>query len=112
MGWKVSINPIFCFNFAEGSLPAHRAAYDRLKILHRDVSAGNILIRHDGKEGFLIDWDFSKEVTDDESPRQRERTVWQSLEGLYMMLMCGFVGHLAVYVGTTAPRYIQTAHAW
>ena len=79
MVWKVSLNLIFRFNAVEDNFAAHRAAYDRLKILHRDVSAGNILIRNDGKEGFLIDWDFSKEVTDDESPRQRERTVWQSL---------------------------------
>ncbi|KAK7030390.1 hypothetical protein VNI00_014134 [Paramarasmius palmivorus] len=67
-------------------MEAHRAAYDRLKILHRDVSAGNILIRHDGKEGFLIDWDFSKEVTDDESPRQRERTgTWQFMSAQLLL---------------------------
>ncbi|KAI9459045.1 hypothetical protein F5148DRAFT_961396, partial [Russula earlei] len=34
-------------------------AYDKAKILHRDVSAGNILIAPD-RSGLLIDWDMSK----------------------------------------------------
>ncbi|KAK7015135.1 hypothetical protein VNI00_019201 [Paramarasmius palmivorus] len=73
-------------NTMKDGMEAHRAAYDRVKILHRDVSAGNVLIRHDGQEGFLIDWDFSKEVTDDESPRQRERTgTWQFMSAKLLL---------------------------
>lgn len=37
--------------------PAHGAAYEQAKVLHRDISAGNILIDKDGK-GVLIDWDL------------------------------------------------------
>ena len=51
-------------------------AYEKAKILHRDVSSGNILISENGEEGFLIDWDFSKEIDQtSEAPRQPERTV-------------------------------------
>ena len=33
------------------------AAYEDAKVLHRDVSGGNVLIDKDG-EGMLIDWDM------------------------------------------------------
>ncbi|KAH8986325.1 hypothetical protein EDB92DRAFT_1879660 [Lactarius akahatsu] len=38
---------------------AHTKAYKRVQILHRDVSAGNILITEE-RSGILIDWDLSK----------------------------------------------------
>jgi len=55
---------------------AHTEAYDRAQILHRDVSAGNILITEEGT-GILIDWDLSKKVVKDGSAKQRQysRTV-------------------------------------
>ncbi|KAJ8475424.1 hypothetical protein ONZ45_g15614 [Pleurotus djamor] len=40
----------------------HQGAYSKCKILHRDVSAGNILII-DGGRGMLSDWDLAKEVS-------------------------------------------------
>ena len=56
-------------------MTAHTAAYERARILHRDISAGNILITDSGS-GMLIDWDLSKEIKDDdETPRQHSRTV-------------------------------------
>ncbi|KAI0291947.1 hypothetical protein B0F90DRAFT_304810 [Multifurca ochricompacta] len=58
---------------------AHSAAYERTGMLHRDVSAGNILIGEDGR-GILIDWDLSKRVTKgvEEKARQHSRTgTWQ-----------------------------------
>ncbi|EJF58100.1 hypothetical protein DICSQDRAFT_173329 [Dichomitus squalens LYAD-421 SS1] len=45
------------------ALRAHRIAWDRAGVLHRDISVGNIMIRVglDGKRaGFLIDWDLSR----------------------------------------------------
>ena len=55
---------------------AHTAAYNKTRILHRDISAGNILINDKGG-GILIDWDLSKKVKDDtdQKPRQHSRTV-------------------------------------
>lgn len=55
---------------------AHAVAYEKAGILHRDVSAGNILISGEGC-GILIDWDLSKKVIKDidEEPRQHSRTV-------------------------------------
>ena len=55
---------------------AHTAAYNKTRILHRDVSAGNILITDKGG-GILIDWDLSKKVKEhaDPKPRQHSRTV-------------------------------------
>jgi serine/threonine protein kinase len=38
-------------------------AYDRAKILHRDISVGNVLISADGKRGLLIDWELCKRVS-------------------------------------------------
>ena len=54
---------------------AHKEAYENARILHRDISAGNILIT-DGGRGLLIDWDISKRVEDlDKGARQSERSV-------------------------------------
>jgi RIO-like serine/threonine protein kinase len=59
---------------------AHTDAYNKTQILHRDVSAGNILITEEGK-GILIDWDLSKKVKDDADakPRRHSRTVGVSI---------------------------------
>ncbi|KAG7088727.1 hypothetical protein E1B28_012695 [Marasmius oreades] len=50
---------------------AHKDAYEKAKILHRDVSYGNIIMLWDGK-GVLIDWDLAKSL-DDPPPCQIER---------------------------------------
>jgi RIO-like serine/threonine protein kinase len=57
-------------------LTAHTMAYEKAHILHRDVSAGNILITENGS-GMLIDWDLSKKVIPDvdAKPRRHSRTV-------------------------------------
>ena len=51
---------------------AHKEAYESAGILHRDISAENILITDDG-HGLLIDWDISKRV--EKGARQSERSV-------------------------------------
>ncbi|KZV65205.1 hypothetical protein PENSPDRAFT_756677 [Peniophora sp. CONT] len=44
-----------------GALTAHRDAYEKANILHRDISPGNILITDKGT-GLLIDWQFGRKV--------------------------------------------------
>ena len=54
---------------------AHKEAFENAKILHRDISVGNILITNDG-HGLLIDWDLSKYIKDlAMGARQGERSV-------------------------------------
>ena len=54
---------------------AHKEAYEKAHILHRDISVGNIMITSEGR-GLLIDWDMCKRVTDLPTvARQSERTV-------------------------------------
>ena len=56
------------------SLPAHSDAVTKAKILHGDVSSGNIVIV--GEKGILIDWELCKRIG--QSPqdmRSYEKTV-------------------------------------
>ena len=39
---------------------AHTEAIENAKILHRDISVGNIIISDRG--GLLIDWDLAKDI--------------------------------------------------
>ena len=63
---------------------AHAAAY-KAGIIHRDISAGNMLIYADDDGewyGLLNDWELSKAFTDgqtDEGNRQFDRTVRDSV---------------------------------
>ncbi|KAG1866120.1 hypothetical protein F4604DRAFT_1928133 [Suillus subluteus] len=57
------------------ALFAHKDAYENAKILHRDLSVGNVVIYRG--VGFLIDWDLAKLLTI-QGPRQTTRTgTWQ-----------------------------------
>ncbi|KAG1788509.1 hypothetical protein EV424DRAFT_1550633 [Suillus variegatus] len=57
------------------ALIAHKEAYHKAGVLHRDLSAGNVVI-YKGK-GILIDWDLSKLITI-QGARQVNRTgTWQ-----------------------------------
>ena len=64
--------------FLTSSDTAHEEAYDA-GIIHRDISAGNILLyMHDDGEwyGLLNDWELSKRVDSlDLEGRQPDRTV-------------------------------------
>ena len=70
------------------SLLAHTQAFENARILHRDISAGNIIISDRG--GLLIDWDLSKDIEDLEKiSRQPFRTVSLAFEksyGLYVTM--------------------------
>jgi len=47
---------------------AHTDAYNKARILHRDISARNIIISDSGT-GILIDWDLSKKLEDNPDAR-------------------------------------------
>ncbi|EEB89257.1 hypothetical protein MPER_12664 [Moniliophthora perniciosa FA553] len=51
------------------ALQAHQDAFEKARILHRDISSGNILITNEGK-GLLIDWEFSEHLDEVEKGRQ------------------------------------------
>ncbi|KAG2740242.1 hypothetical protein P692DRAFT_20678748, partial [Suillus brevipes Sb2] len=54
---------------------AHKDAFELAKVLHRDLSVGNVVI-YKGK-GYLIDWDLAKLVNIN-GPRQTTCTgTWQ-----------------------------------
>jgi serine/threonine protein kinase len=61
--------------FSTFSFPAHKHAYENARIIHGDVSVGNILITGDGGKGLLIDWDLSKKLDSVTKPRQTQRAV-------------------------------------
>ncbi|PPQ78945.1 hypothetical protein CVT25_002396 [Psilocybe cyanescens] len=54
----------------------HREAYDKAMVVHRDISANNIMIDKGGR-GLLVDWDFSKSIDEKKKERQQpERTLF------------------------------------
>jgi serine/threonine protein kinase len=65
---------------------AHADAYNKARILHRDIRARNILISDSGA-GILIDWDLSKKVQDnpDTRPGQYSRTVSVHLDACHTL---------------------------
>lgn len=58
---------------------AHQEAYEKSKVLHRDISINNILISKDGEHGVLYDWDLAITRKEEVKPqREYERTgAWQ-----------------------------------
>ncbi|KAJ2968006.1 hypothetical protein NUW54_g13341 [Trametes sanguinea] len=86
-------------------ISTHSAAYEKLRLLHRDISAGNVIILpalssevdEKGKKtvtwvGILTDWELAKVVPEPdmsgklkETPRQPERTgTWQFMSVEYI----------------------------
>ncbi|KAF8056544.1 hypothetical protein FPV67DRAFT_641555 [Lyophyllum atratum] len=64
---------------------AHRQAFEKCQILHRDISARNILIDDNGR-GILNDWDLAIHVSDLRKARRHERTgTWQFMSCLLLM---------------------------
>ena len=68
---------------------AHQRAWEKKKILHRDVSINNILLlgSMEGSVGLLCDWDLAKteQQPDDNDPAQGVRLVCP-----YMSTSCVF----------------------
>ncbi|EIW78334.1 hypothetical protein CONPUDRAFT_167363 [Coniophora puteana RWD-64-598 SS2] len=68
------------------ALEAHKGAYESAKILHRDISAGNIILSPTG-EGLLIDWDHCLNM---DSPSYEEAQygisgTWEFISGRLLM---------------------------
>uniref|UniRef100_A0A0W0F2R1 Fungal-type protein kinase domain-containing protein n=1 Tax=Moniliophthora roreri TaxID=221103 RepID=A0A0W0F2R1_MONRR len=73
------------------AVQAHKDALEKAKILHQDISVGNILITDEG--GMLIDWDFSKHEND-QRPRAPVRTgTWQFMSAKLLYKPPGTVEH-------------------
>ncbi|VDC03071.1 unnamed protein product [Peniophora sp. CBMAI 1063] len=53
-----------------GSITAHKQAYEKANLLHRDISPGNILITEKGT-GLLIDWESAKRINVDKARQPR-----------------------------------------
>ena len=91
--------------------PAHKKAY-KAGYMHRDISAGNILIYTTEDEsgnvvtiGLLADWELCKHVDDrGEGPRQPDRTVGCPLRRIQGVPLKFSPGYLAVHVGEDSRR--------
>jgi hypothetical protein len=53
---------LMCSQFTSDSTIGHQNLLQQKKILHRDISTGNVLITEDENEGFLIDLDHAIRV--------------------------------------------------
>ncbi|KAI9461379.1 hypothetical protein HD554DRAFT_2223615 [Boletus coccyginus] len=99
------------------ALEAHSHAYHVAKILHRDISAGNIILTDDGK-GLLIDWELAK-MMDEGGSRRPDRTgTWQFMSanllwhpGKVHMLTDDLESFLHV-LGWMTLRYVPASHTY
>jgi len=75
------------------------------KILHRDISAGNIMISEEGG-GFLIDWDMCVRIGGGVQPSERvERTVSVCLLFQDCLVdVSDILGNVAIHVSSSPPE--------
>jgi len=84
---------------------AHDAAYYNTKILHCDISAGNIMILEEGG-GFLIDWDMYVCIRGEVQLSGRvERTVGVCLLFQDCLVdVSDILGNVAIHVSSSPPE--------
>ena len=93
---------------------AHAGAY-KAGIIHRDISAGNMLIYRDDEgewRGLLNDWELSKKVDGDYlESRQPDRTVSIVVRNTFVQaLMLRGSGYLAIHVCSRPQRSTSKDH--
>ena len=83
-------------------LAAHRESYYSGHVLHRDISAGNIIIYKNG--GLLIDWDMSKDL----DLKTVEKNISRIIGYIFRILnFCAY--YLLGYLGLPITLSFQTA---
>jgi serine/threonine protein kinase len=87
----------------------HSEAATKAKILHRDISMGNILITSDGN-GILIDWELSKDLSAKTEVRVNERTV--CVKAFFLFVISWMTGHMAIHVGQTTQWDSKSPSSW
>ena len=96
-------------------LIAHEAAFDA-GVLHRDISAGNIMIVDDDEPnirgGMLIDWDLSKVIDLDESntAHQYMCTVSKMSDAARLLSPDISPGNMAVHGCGSCPTILNSPH--
>ena len=81
--------------------------YEKAGLLHRDVSANNIVIREDGR-GMLIDWDMCRPVAEIRSgASQPTRSVSLRMTAFAPTLITILSGYLDIYVGTACGLSVE-----
>ena len=76
--------------------PAHKDAFERCRILHRDISLANILMNLNKEGGFLNDWDLAININDmQKDRRQQRRTVCSNVLSAVDMVIFLMTSHRA-----------------
>ncbi|TFK62782.1 hypothetical protein BDN72DRAFT_375865 [Pluteus cervinus] len=80
---------------------AHQQAYDKAKVVHRDVSWANIMAKRINGilRGYLIDWDMCKLIGDDEALEEGDQVVERT--GTWFFIA-------ARLINTPGPTLVQT----
>ncbi|KAF8553900.1 hypothetical protein OG21DRAFT_1509533 [Imleria badia] len=99
------------------ALQAHSHAFKFAKILHRDISVGNIILTNEGK-GLLIDWELAKKVNEGGSRRPDRTGTWQFMSAnllLHPGKMHTFTDDLESFLhvlGWTTLRYVPASDTY
>lgn len=88
---------------------AHDAAFFDARILHRDISVGNILITDEGK-GLLVDWDLCINLNRGNErfcDRPPPRMVLSTFFSCFPHFLIQRIGYLAIHVSGTAQKSVS-----
>jgi hypothetical protein len=77
---------LMCARFTSDSTIGHQNLLQEKKILHRDISTGNVLITEDENEGFLIDLDHAIRVDRERPSGAKGRTGTRAFMSIGLLL--------------------------